>query len=125
MNKLQKQDNKHKKTKFLLDHNFHKTFLVITGGKSNYLYLADKHIIFDISSGATISYLGYNNKKVINTITNQMNTSILYLYFSFWISRFTKEFYKKLINGTGRQIDRVYLISSGLFLFKYFSQMYS
>jgi adenosylmethionine-8-amino-7-oxononanoate aminotransferase len=97
----------------------------VTGGKGNYLYLADGYIVFDILSGTAVSCLGYDDKRVIRTITDQMNTSILYLCFSFWTSRLTKELYKKLIDGTGGQMDRVYLISSGLFLFKHFSQMYS
>jgi adenosylmethionine-8-amino-7-oxononanoate aminotransferase len=111
MNKQQKQD---KKTKFYLDRNLHKVFLAITSSKSNYLYLADRRVVFDISSGAAILCLGHDNKKVIQAITDQINTSILYFYSSFWNYNLVDKLCKKLINRTGEQMGRVYLTSSGI-----------
>jgi adenosylmethionine-8-amino-7-oxononanoate aminotransferase len=111
MNKQQKQN---KKTKFFLDYNFHKTFPAITSSKNNYLYLTNKHIVFDILSGAIVLYLGYDNKRVIKTIIDQINTSILYFCSSFWNYSLVNELCKELINGTRGQMGRVYLTSSGI-----------
>jgi adenosylmethionine-8-amino-7-oxononanoate aminotransferase len=111
MNKQQKQD---KKTKFFLDYNFHKAFPAITSSKGNYLYLADKHIVFDILSGAVVLCLGYDNKRVIKTIIDQINTGVLYFCSSFWNYSLVNELCKELINGTRGQMGRVYLTSSGI-----------
>jgi adenosylmethionine-8-amino-7-oxononanoate aminotransferase len=113
MNEQLEQD---KKIEFLLDRNFHKAFPIVTGGKSNYLYLADRRIVFDILSGAAVSCLGHDNKRVINVIMDQINTSILYLCSSFWSYSLVNKLCKKLINGTGGQMGWVYLTGSGMSL---------
>jgi len=102
-----------KKTEFFLDRNLHKTFPVVTGGKGNYLYLADGRTIFDATSGAAVSCLGHDNKRVIKAITDQINTGVPYLCSSFWSCSLVGELCKELINGTEGQMSRVYLTGSG------------
>jgi adenosylmethionine-8-amino-7-oxononanoate aminotransferase len=103
-----------KKTEFLLDRNLHKAFPIVTGGKGNYLYLADGRTIFDATSGAAVSCLGHDNKRVIKAITDQINTGVPYLCSSFWSCSLVDELCKELINGTGGQMGRVYLTGSGM-----------
>jgi adenosylmethionine-8-amino-7-oxononanoate aminotransferase len=86
----------------------------VTGSKSNYLYLADRRIVFDVSSGAAVLYLGHDNKRVIRAITDLINTGMLYLCSSFWGYSLVDELYKELINRTGGQMGRVYLTGSGM-----------
>ena len=102
------------KSEFLLGRHLHKAFPMVTGGKGNYLYLADGRTVFDASSGAAVSCLGYGNERVIAAITDQINTGVSYLCSSFWGNSVVEELCKELINGTGGQMSRVYLTGSGM-----------
>lgn len=102
-----------KKTEFLLDRNLHKSFPVVKHGKGNYLYLEDGRKVFDATSGAAVSCLGHDCKRVINAITAQLNTGVPYLASSFWSCDVVDELCKELINGTGGKMARVYLTGSG------------
>jgi 4-aminobutyrate aminotransferase-like enzyme len=102
-----------KRTEFLLDRNLHKSFPVVKGGSGNYLYLTDGRIVFDSTSGAAVSCLGYGNKRVIKAISTVMNSGIPYLASTFWGCEVVEELCKELINGTGGKMARVYLTGSG------------
>ena len=102
-----------KKSDYQVDRNLHKAFPVVKGGKGNYLYLADGRKIFDATSGAAVSCLGYDNKRVINAISAQMHSGISYLASSFWASAIVEELAEELISGTDGKMTRVYLTGSG------------
>ncbi|TVY44146.1 putative aminotransferase [Lachnellula subtilissima] len=100
-------------SEFLLGRHLHKAFPIVTGGKGNYLYLADGRTVFDAASGAAVSCLGYGNERVIKAITDQINTGVSYLCSSYWGNSVVEELCKELIDGTGGQMSRVYLTGSG------------
>ncbi|EKD13061.1 uncharacterized protein L3040_007142 [Drepanopeziza brunnea f. sp. 'multigermtubi'] len=102
-----------KKTEFLLDRNLHKSFPVVKSGKGNYLQLADGRSIFDATSGAAVSCLGYGNQRIIDAMTAQLSSGIPYLASTFWASEVVEELCKELIDGTGGKMARVYLTGSG------------
>ncbi|TVY84933.1 putative aminotransferase [Lachnellula suecica] len=105
--------NGSKKMEYLLDRHLHKTFPIVTGGKGNDLYLADGRTVFDATSGAAVSCLGHDNKRVIDAITRQINTGTPYVCSSFFNCAIVDELCKELINGTGGKMGRVFLIGSG------------
>jgi len=101
------------KTVYLLDRNIHKSFPVIVSGKGNYQYTKDGRTIFDSTSGAAVSCLGHGDKRVIQAITRQMETGITYIATTFFGNSVVEVLCKEIINGTGRQMARVYLTGSG------------
>ncbi|KAG0646858.1 Aminotransferase [Hyphodiscus hymeniophilus] len=101
------------KTEYLMDRNIHKAFPVIIRGKGNYLYTKDGRIILDTTTGAAVSCLGHGDKRVIQAIARQMETGITYLATSFFGNNTVEALCKELINGTDRQMARVYLTGSG------------
>lgn len=105
-----------KKSNFNLTRNIHEAFPLVTGGKGNFLFLADGRTILDASSGAAVSCLGHGNERVIKAITDQINTGVSYLCSSFWSSSVVDELCEELINGTDGEMDRVYLTGSGMSL---------
>ena len=102
-------------TEFLFDRNLHKAFPVVKGADGNFLHLADGRRIFDATSGAAVSCLGHNNKRVINAISDELHKGTGYLASVFWSSEVVDELCKELINGTGKKMGRVYLTGSGVF----------
>lgn len=105
--------NGSKQTEFLLDRNLHKSFPVVKGGKGNYLYLTDGRTVFDATSGAAVSCLGHDNKRVINAVSALLNTGVPYVASTFWGCEIVEELCKELVNGTGGKLTRVYLTGSG------------
>ncbi|KAH6706624.1 pyridoxal phosphate-dependent transferase [Leptodontidium sp. MPI-SDFR-AT-0119] len=105
--------NSLKRTQFLFDRNLHKSYSVVKGGKGNYLYLSDGRRIFDATSGAAVSCLGYGNQRAINAVSAQMSTGIAYLASTFWGSEIVEELCQELISGTEGKMARVYLTGSG------------
>jgi adenosylmethionine-8-amino-7-oxononanoate aminotransferase len=112
-----------KKPERLLGRHLRKVFPAVTGGKGNYLYLADGRTVFDATGGAAVSCLGHDNKRVIKAMTDLMNTGTPYLCSSFWTSSVTEELCKELIDGTGGEMDRAYLIGSGMSSSRHFIQI--
>jgi adenosylmethionine-8-amino-7-oxononanoate aminotransferase len=102
-----------KQTEFLLDRDLHKSFPVVKGGKGNYLHLTDGRAIFDSTSGAAVSCLGYGNQRVINAIVAQLNTGAPYMASTFFGAEVVENLCKELIAGTGGKMGRVYLTGSG------------
>jgi adenosylmethionine-8-amino-7-oxononanoate aminotransferase len=68
---------------FSLDRDLRKKYPKIKGGKGNYLFTADGRKIFDASSGAAVSCIGYGNKKIITAINKIMKTGTPYLASTF------------------------------------------
>lgn len=111
--KMNVSPNNSKRTEFLLDRNLHKSFPVVTGGKGNYLHLADGRHIFDATAGAAVSAVGYGEQRVIDAMFNQMMTGTPYLATTFFASEVVEELCKTLIEGTEGKMARVYLTGSG------------
>ena len=102
-----------RKAEFLLDRNLRMGFPVVTGGQGNYLHLSDGRTVLDATSGAAVSCIGHGDQRVIDAMTRQLNTGTPYLCSSFWSSDIVEELCKELIQGTGYEMSRAYLIASG------------
>lgn len=109
-----KQPTDGKRVSFLLDRSNRKDYPIVIGGKGLELYTKDHRTILDASSGAAVSCLGHDDKRVINAVTDQMNSGIPYLASAFWAHETVDELCKELIMGTERKMARVYLTGSGL-----------
>lgn len=102
-----------KRTEFLLDRHLHKRFPVIVSGKGNFLYTKNGRTVFDASSGAAVSCLGYGYERITNAVNEQMKTGISYLTSSFWGCEVVDDLCKEIIDGTDGKMARVYLTGSG------------
>lgn len=93
--------------------NLNKVYPKIQGGEGNYLRTTDGREIFDAAGGAAVSCLGHGNKRVINAISDQLNTGTPYLASSFWGSQVVEDLCEELVRGTDGKMARVYLTGSG------------
>lgn len=103
-----------KQKTFRFDRGLHSNVPVIVSGKGNYLFTEDGRTIFDAATGAAVSGLGHGNERVRNAINNQLTTGVTYLASAFWGSSVAEDLCEELINGTGREMSRVYLTGSGM-----------
>ena len=81
--------------------------------KGNYLFTEEGNKVFDGSSGAAVSCLGHDNKRVIEAMNKQLKTGVTYLPSAFWSCKVVKNLSKELIQGTDKELAGVYLASSG------------
>jgi adenosylmethionine-8-amino-7-oxononanoate aminotransferase len=88
--------------------------LFCANAKSALLSTKDGRTIFDSTAGAAVSCLGHGDKRVIHAITRQMETGITYIATTFFGNSVVEALCKEIINGTGRQMTRVYLTGSGM-----------
>ena len=102
-------------TSFSLGRNLRKEYPVIDGGEGNLLFTKDGRKVFDASSGAAVSCLGYGNKRVTNAVFKQMDTGTPYLSSTFWANDLVLELCKELIMGTNMEMAKVYLTGSGTY----------
>ncbi|TVY94565.1 putative aminotransferase [Lachnellula willkommii] len=100
-------------TSFSLGRNLRKEYPVIDGGEGNLLFTRDGRKVFDASSGAAVSCLGYGNKRVTDAVIKQLVTGTPYLSSTFWANDLVFELCKELINGTNGKMAKVYLTGSG------------
>ena len=101
------------KNSFYLGRHLKKEYPIIVGGKGNYIFTADGRKVFDASSGAAVSCLGHNNKRIINAMIKELKTGIPYIANTFWTHITPETLSKKLINGTNGKMSKVYLTGSG------------
>ena len=102
-----------KATSFSLGRDLHNEYAIIQRGEGNYLITTDGRKIFDASTGAAVSCIGYGNKRVLKAMTQQMDTGITYVASSFWASNVVENLCKELIKGTDGKMAIVYLTGSG------------
>ncbi|KUI52547.1 hypothetical protein VP1G_10474 [Cytospora mali] len=100
-------------SEFSFHRDLNKAYTKIESGKGNFLTTKKGHKVFDASSGAAVSCLGYGNERVIKAVSDQLNTGTPYLASSFWANDLVEELCKELINGTDGKMARVYLTGSG------------
>lgn len=102
-------------TSFSLGRNLRKEYPVIDSGKGNLLFTRTGRKVFDASSGAAVSCLGYGNKRVTEAVIKQLVTGTPYLSTTFWANDLAFELCKELINGTNGKMAKVYLTGSGTY----------
>lgn len=62
-----------------LGRNLKQDYPIIVGGEGNYLYTADGRKIFDGSTGAAVSCLGHNNRRIIKAMKKELKNGIPYI----------------------------------------------
>ena len=82
-------------------------------GKGVYLTTKDNRKILDASSGASVSCIGYGNKKVNKAISNELKKGLNYTCSTFFKSELADKLSKHLIKSTNGKMSEAYLINSG------------
>ncbi|RDW71336.1 PLP-dependent transferase-5 [Coleophoma cylindrospora] len=98
---------------YLLDRNLNKNYPVVVRGDGNYLFLEDGRRIFDTSSGAAVSCLGHNEKRVIEQMNKQLDTGVPYIPSLFYRHRLVDQLCEHMIRDTDHKMKKVYLTGSG------------
>lgn len=78
-----------------------------------YCFTKDGRKVFDASSGAAVTCLGYKNDRVNKAIIAQINTGTPYVASTFWTSDVIEDLCKELTKGTDGKMAKVYLTGSG------------
>ena len=99
---------------YLLDRDLNTALQYVVGSKGNYITLESGRKIFDASGGAAVACLGHGNEEVNEMIRRQVE-QISYCHSMFFRTRSTESLAEELILSTGKKLDRVFLISSGMF----------
>lgn len=104
---------------FTFDHHFTESYTKIVRAKGHYLFTDEggqifrRRKIFDASSGAAVSCLGYGNKRVIKAMTKQLKSGVIYAPSSAWETDPVKNFCQELVRGTNGKMAQAYLTGSG------------
>jgi len=104
---------------YLLDRDLNFSSHYAVASKGNYLILDDGRKVFDACGGAAVACLGYGNKEVIEAMTKQ-SYEVPYCHSMFFKTHSTEGLAEELIASTGKRLERVFLISSGLFFKPYY-----
>ena len=86
--------------------------LKITKADGHYLFTEDGRKIFDATSAA-VAALGHNNPEVRKAIVEQLET-LDYAYLPFFTSAAAERICKFLTESTGGEMEKVFIVSSGL-----------
>jgi len=87
-------------------------------------HLAGKtQTILDATGGPAVSCLGYGNERVKAAVAKQQD-EISYAHSMFFGTRAGEELGEELIRGTGGEMGRCFIVSSGMFLHFFLSHLY-
>lgn len=89
-------------------------FLVLSKSEGNYLILEDGRRVFDASGGAAVSCIGYRNKRVADAAYRQI-LDAPYCSTVFYTTKVQEELCRFLVDSTGGQMARAYIVNSGKF----------
>jgi adenosylmethionine-8-amino-7-oxononanoate aminotransferase len=98
----------------LLHRHIHFEPLTVVAGKGNYIELSNGQQILDATGGAAVSCLGHGNQKVKEAVNRQMD-EVSYCASLFFGSTSGEALAKELIDSTGGQMGRAYIVCSGTF----------
>jgi adenosylmethionine-8-amino-7-oxononanoate aminotransferase len=100
---------------FLLDRDLNTAPHYVVNAQGNYIQLDNGQKIFDATGGAAVACIGHGNEEAIEAVTRQM-LQISYCHSMFFKTHCTDSLAEELIAGTGKRLERVFLICSGMFL---------
>ncbi len=100
---------------YLLDRNLNTAPHYVVNSNGNYIELDDGRQMFDASGGAAVACLGHRNEEVIEALIEQAH-QIAYCHSMFFKTHSTDSLAEELILSTGKRLERVYLICSGMSL---------
>lgn len=87
----------------------------VVAAKGNYLHLTNGQKILDATGGAAVSCLGHGNERVKQAIIEQMD-EVSYCHSLFFATAAAEDLAKELIDSTGGEMTRAFIVSSGTFL---------
>lgn len=87
--------------------------LKVVSAFGNYLHLSNGQSILDATGGAAVSCLGHGNARVKKAIVGQMD-EVSYCHSLFYTTSAAEDLAKELIDSTGGEMARAFIVSSGL-----------
>ncbi|KAF2431403.1 PLP-dependent transferase [Tothia fuscella] len=96
----------------VLHRSLHHTPHAVTSASGLYLHLSNGQRILDATGGAAVSCLGHGNTCVKNAIAKQMDV-VSYCHSLFYSTNVAEELAEELCKGTGGEMTRVFVVSSG------------
>ncbi|KAF9887385.1 hypothetical protein FE257_010240 [Aspergillus nanangensis] len=87
------------------------------GGKGIYIFLEDGTKFLDSTGGAAVSCLGHGHELVNQAIIHQLN-QISYCHTAFFGTEISEELAQFLVDSTDGQLSKVYIVSSGTYVFR-------
>lgn len=103
---------------YLLDRDLNTAPEYVIRAEGNHLILDNGRRIFDACGGAAVACLGHGNEEVCDAIDRQRR-QVAYANSMSFKTRVTDSLAEELITSTGKKLERVYLICSGLFFKTY------
>lgn len=97
----------------VLYHQLRRKPLNIVGGRGSYLLTDDGLEILDATCGAAVSCLGHSDKRVHEAIQEQLQ-KIPYCYSLYFTNSAAENLSKILVDSTGGQMSRAFIVSSGM-----------
>ncbi|KAI2691951.1 hypothetical protein LCP963914a_45 [Penicillium roqueforti] len=96
----------------VLYHQLRNEPLNIVGGRGSYLITEDGLEILDATCGAAVSCLGHSDERVHEAILDQLK-KVPYCYSMFFTNNAAESLAKFLVDSTGGEMSRAYIVSSG------------
>jgi len=84
----------------------------IISAKGNYLTTDTGKEIFDASGGAAVACIGHGNARVKDAIVRQLD-QVAYTYLPFFTTEPAEKLAKELVDSTGGEMTKVFIVSSG------------
>lgn len=84
----------------------------VVSAKGNHLVLSNGQRIFDATGGAAVSCLGHGNVRIKEAVMRQMD-EVAYCHSLFFATAAGEELAKELVESTGGEMSRVFIVSSG------------
>ncbi len=106
-------ESKSKITDKSLNYESSKEYPIANKGEGCYIITPEGRRIFDASSGAAVTSLGYNHPKMTEIILEQFNTGIRYVSHAHFSSKVSSELVNKLLETSDGQMAKVFLTISG------------
>ena len=88
--------------------------LNIVGARGNYLITDTGMEILDATCGAAVSCLGHNDKRVHEAIQEQLQ-KVSYCYSLDFTNSAMENLCKLLVDSTGGEMSRAFIVASGMF----------
>ena len=95
-----------------LHRNMHRNPTAVVGALGNYIELSNGQKILDATGGAAVSCLGHGHPRVKEAIIQQME-NVSYCHSLFFGTSAGENLGRELIDSTGGQMSRAFIVSSG------------
>jgi hypothetical protein len=98
----------------ILHRNIHATPPRVVSASGIYLTLSTGQVVLDASCGAAVSCLGHGHPRIKAAVMKQMD-EVSYCHSLFYGTQAAEDLANELCKGTGGEMSRVFVVSSGMF----------